>query len=166
MPETQLVDLSQELLKLFIWLHPFDKDGIIPMLQQLLFQDALSKNYTKQNLYGYIIKELIYRSLAILNMQVNARDIDVEFADPLPTNEQELANTIKLEIESGIISKQTGSEETGHDWADEQMRMASESQTTGAGIGSALMEEMRKLNSVGLVDNSPDMVSDAQPTAS
>ncbi len=41
--------------------------------------------------------------------------------------------------------------------------MASKNQTTGAGVESALMEEMRKLNSVGLVDHSPDMVNDGQP---
>lgn len=132
---------------------------------RLLFNDALSKNSIKQNMYKYLIKELIYRSLRIMNVQVEARNIDIEFSDPLPTNGQELAQTVKTEIESGIISKQTGSEETGHDWADEQARMEQEKQSTNAGIGNALADAMRQMDASNPMDAENTAVVNNAPAA-
>lgn len=108
-----------------------------------LFSDALSKNSTKQMLYGYGIKEIIYRSLAIMGVTIEPRNIDVKFKDPLPLNEKEITEMAKLQKESGFISSQTGSEETGHDWLQESVRMAAEKQSQAADLGAALARAMR-----------------------
>lgn len=109
-----------------------------------LFSDALSKNSIKQLLYGYGIKEIIYRSLAMLGHTVDPRNIDVKFEDPLPLNEKEIADMVKLQIESGTVSKQTGSEMEGHDWAVESKQMTTEKQSTAGDIGKMLADAARQ----------------------
>jgi hypothetical protein len=111
---------------------------------RVLFNDALAKNNTKQQLYEYGIKELVYRSLCLMGTVVNAKDIDVEFSNPLPENELENVQVVKTELEAGTISQQTGSEELGHDWEQEKLRMAEEKQSASGDLGALLAEAMRK----------------------
>ena len=117
---------------------------------RVLFSDAIQKNATKQILYGYGIKELIYRSLVIAGANVEARNINVEFVDPMPVNDLENANRIKTQIESGITSRQTGAEEMGYDWITEASRMASERAEQSASIGNALMDAIRATDAAEL----------------
>lgn len=115
---------------------------------RVLFGDALAKNSTKQMLYGYGLKELVYRSLYILGMQIPADSIDVKFADPLPVNTIEVAQQVKVELESGTISKQTGSETLGHDWEVEQERMSAEKQESAGDIGQQLADAVRRFDTI------------------
>lgn len=125
-----------------------------------LFSDALSKNSVKQLLYGYGLKEIIYRSLEMMGKAVNPEDIDVKFADPLPLNEREIADLVKLEIESGTISKQTGSEMEGHDWKTESKNMTAEKQSSNTGLGQALAEAMRNLDTQNQPVDNPQVVNE------
>jgi hypothetical protein len=108
-----------------------------------LFLDALAKNSTKQLLYGYGLKELIYRSLAILNVPVDAKAINVSFYDPMPENKIETAQEAKTENEAGFISHQTGSEMLGHDWETEQARLANEKKNSTTDLGTTVMDMLR-----------------------
>ncbi len=110
---------------------------------RVMFSDAMQKNATKQLLYGWGLKEIMYRSLALKGVTIDPRSINVDFVDPLPVNDLEGANRIKTEIESGIISKQTGSEELGYDWLEEAARMAAEKQTSQTDLGASLLAAMR-----------------------
>lgn len=125
-----------------------------------LFSDALSKNSIKQLLYGYGIKEIIYRSLVMMGHTVDPRNIDVKFGDPLPLNEKEIADMTKLEIESGTISKQTGSELNGHDWAVESARMTTEKQSTAGDIGKMLADAARQTDIQNQSLDNPQVVNE------
>jgi hypothetical protein len=119
---------------------------------RVLFSDAIQKNTTKQLLYGYGIKELIYRSLVLMGVTIDANIIDVDFQDPMPINDKENAERIKLELESGVISKQTASEQLGYDWEEQLAEMEKEKLTAGASLGAALLEAMRKQDSENPAD--------------
>ena len=113
---------------------------------KVLFNDAIAKNNTKQNLYEYGIKELVYRSLVVMGKQINARDVDVEFFDPLPINAQEMAQTTQLERESGFLSKQTAAEKNGIDWKTEQKRIAAEKEAEDINLGQTLLDAINKFD--------------------
>lgn len=113
---------------------------------KMLFNDAMSKNDIKKELYGYGLKELVYRSLVILQKSVLAKDVSVKFADPLPKNQNEIAQTTQIKLESGVISKQTGAERNDENWALEQTRMAEEKTGDDADLGQALMDAIEKAN--------------------
>jgi len=113
---------------------------------RVFFSDAIQKNNTKKLLYGYIIKELAYRTLLLMGYSVNAQDIDVRFSDPMPVNDLENASRIKTELESGIISRETAAKELGYEWADETLRMTAEKSSQGASVGQALLDAMRKMD--------------------
>jgi hypothetical protein len=108
-----------------------------------LFLDALAKNSTKQLLYGYGLKELIYRSLVILSVPVDAKAINVTFYDPMPENKTETAQEAKTENEAGFISHQTGSEMLGHDWETEKARLADEKKNSTTDLGTTVMDMLR-----------------------
>jgi hypothetical protein len=115
---------------------------------RVLFSDALAKNNTKQQLYEYGLKEIVYRSLALLNVKVNPQDIDIDFADPLPENMLEKVTMVTDEIGAGVLSMKTGSEELGHDWETEQANKQAEKQSASGELGTLLAEAMRKQNTV------------------
>jgi hypothetical protein len=57
----------------------------------------------------------------------------------LPINEQEVINTQKSELEIGIVSKQTISQERGRDYEQEQERMSNE-QANDTNIGAEILK--------------------------
>lgn len=120
---------------------------------RVLFSDAIQKNATKQLLYGYGIKELVYRSLVLLGVTIDANTIDVDFTDPMPVNDKENAERIKIELESGVISRQTASEQLGYDWAEQSAELAQEKAMAGASLGSALLAAMQKQDSENPADS-------------
>ena len=127
---------------------------------KVLFQDAIAKNTLKQGLYEYGIKELVYRSLIIMGKTVVAKDVDVKFADPLPINQQEVAQVAQIELESGIISKQRAAEKNGEDWETEQKRIAAEKAAEDSDLGQTLLDAINKFDN-GQTDQKQDG-SDAQ----
>lgn len=119
---------------------------------RVLFSDAIQKNETKQLLYGYGIKELVFRSLVLMGVTIDANTIDVDFTDPMPVNDKENAERIKLELESRIISRQTASEQLGYDWDEQLAEMEKEKQMASASLGQSLLAAMRKQDSENPAD--------------
>lgn len=104
---------------------------------RVLYQDAISKLEEKRGLYGEGIIEINHRLLAL----AGAPDTDggeVKWKDLLPTNETELSQAIKTDLELGLVSKQTASGLRGYTWADEEERMTGE-KVANDNLGAALL---------------------------
>lgn len=104
---------------------------------RVLYQDALSKLEEKRGLYGEGIVEINHRLLEL----AGAPDTDggeVVWKDLLPTNESELSQAIKTDLELGLVSKQTASGLRGYTWEDEEERMTGE-KAANDNIGAALL---------------------------
>ena len=104
---------------------------------RVLYQDALSKLEEKRGLYGEGIIEINHRLLEL----AGAPDTDggeVKWKDLLPTNESELSQAIKTDLELGLVSKQTASGLRGYTWGDEKERMTGE-KAANDNIGAALL---------------------------
>ena len=104
---------------------------------RVLYQDALSKLEEKRGLYGEGIVEINHRLLAL----AGAPDNDggkVEWPDVMPTNEMEVAQAIKTDLELGLVSKQTAAGIRGYSWIDEEPRIADE-RAASDNVGAALL---------------------------
>jgi hypothetical protein len=120
---------------------------------RVLFSDAIQKNATKQLLYGYGIKELVYRSLILMGVSIDPNTIDVDFQDPMPVNDKENSERVKLELESGVISKKTASEQLGYDWEEQAAELAEEKQASSASLGNSLLNAMREMDGENPADS-------------
>lgn len=87
-----------------------------------LMMDALSKLGTKRMLYGDGLTE-INRRLLSLNGVSEPKRSTIIWPNPLPEDEKDEADTIKVDLENGLVSHQTASEKRGYDWTTEQERM-------------------------------------------
>jgi len=135
--ESQAVDLSK--LK--------DKaNDLTNFALRVIFNDALEKNSTKQMEYGRGLKDLIYRSLIVLGKTVKAKDVTVQFEDPLPRNRQEIAQIAQMGVQGGWLSKESASLETGHAWAVEDERIQKEKASESIDVGNAVMDLINKTN--------------------
>jgi hypothetical protein len=104
---------------------------------RVLYQDSLSKNETKKQLYGDALLELNRRLLVIGNK--NADDEGhIEWPDPLPVNEQEEITGLTFDIQNGLASKETIAEERGYIWLNESEKIEAE-KSQGDNIGAALL---------------------------
>lgn len=94
---------------------------------RVLFKNELAKNATKQLLYGDLLLNVNNRLLRIHNYQGAESDPGkVIYGDALPENGKEEAEILKLEMDMGVVSKQTASKELGYDWESEQTRLTEE----------------------------------------
>jgi len=103
---------------------------------RVLYQDALAKNATKQQLYGDAILELNRRMLLLAGMQEDEGNI--EWPDPLPVNETEEIAGLKFDLENGLASKETASDNRGYNYENEQPKIEQE-KSQGDNIGAALL---------------------------
>lgn len=104
---------------------------------RVLYQDALSKLEEKRGLYAEGIIEINHRLLEL----AGAPDTDggkVAWPDVMPTNEMEVAQAIKTDLELGLVSKQTAAGIRGYVWEDEEPRIADE-KAASDNIGAALL---------------------------
>jgi hypothetical protein len=112
---------------------------------KVLYQDALARLHTKQELYGDAIIEL-NRRLSVLGGFEDGGG-KVIWPEILPVNEVDEINHLKSELELGIISKQSVAQELGIDWEAEQKRMADEQVAGNAennNIGAMLLKNFTK----------------------
>ena len=106
---------------------------------RVLFQEALWKMNIKRELFGDMLRELNHR-LLVVGGQANTDPGEIVWPDAvLPINEQEVINTQKVELEMGIVSKQTISQERGRDYEQEQERMSNE-QANDTNIGAEILK--------------------------
>jgi len=108
---------------------------------KVLYQDALSKIHSKRELYGDALIVLNSRLLEMNGMDNDAGEII--WPEVLPENGKELSEEIKLDMEMGLVDKQTASTIKGYDWEQVQERLATESQQT-EDIGTSILKAFNR----------------------
>jgi len=91
---------------------------------RVLYQDSINKVKTKQKLYGDAILEINRRLLIINGMDPDPGKII--WQDLLPVNGVEFSNELQMDIEMGILSKQTASGFKEYEWEQEKKRIDAE----------------------------------------
>ncbi len=104
---------------------------------RVLYQDALSKLEEKRGLYAEGIVEINHRLLELAGAG-NTDGGEVVWPDVMPTNEMEVSQAIKTDIDLGLVSKQTASGIRGYSWIDEEPRIADERMASD-NVGAALL---------------------------
>jgi hypothetical protein len=107
---------------------------------RILYSDALNKLNTKRLLYGDALLEIVRRLLVLNGMDDDPGEI--VWNDPLPENEGEHAEALRLDVQSGFVSVPTASERRGYIWETEQERMSqykNEQEANSDNIGAALL---------------------------
>lgn len=91
---------------------------------RLLYGAQLDAGYQKQVLYGRLLGEAAKRALAMMGFAVEK--VEAHWDDPLPQDRTEVVNAVNIENGLGFISKQTMTEELGHDPVQEAEQLAEE----------------------------------------
>lgn len=91
---------------------------------RVLFLDALNKLGQKRQTYGKALTLLLERCMELGDMA----DLTAvpNWTDPLPTDPREAAETLMIERDMGIVSKETAATERGRKWEQEKERIESE----------------------------------------
>lgn len=108
---------------------------------KVLYQDALNKIKTKQRLYGDALLELNRRLLVMAGLNPDPGDIIWKSA--IPENGKEESEEYQMDIDMGILSKQSAATMKGYDWEQEQERM-SEQETQNTNIGDLIMRNFER----------------------
>jgi hypothetical protein len=104
---------------------------------RVLFFDAMNKLGTKRQLYGDGLTELNRRLLVLGGKQADDPG-RVVWQDVLPVNELDQANTLQVDLNSGIVSKETAATKRGYDWKTEEVRISS-ARASADNVGAALL---------------------------
>ena len=91
---------------------------------RVLFLDALNKLGQKRQTYGKALTLLLERCLELGEMP--SLTAVPNWTDPLPTDPREAAETLMIERDMGIVSKETAATERGRKWEQEKERIDSE----------------------------------------
>lgn len=91
---------------------------------KVLYQDNTNMIATKRALFGEALETLIKDIQIMAQMQVIPAK--VIWPDFVPSNEVEETSAVKEKIAIGVMSKQTGADELGLDWVQEQERIDAE----------------------------------------
>jgi len=94
---------------------------------KILYHDLIDKTETKRRLYGDMLVELNRRLLEMLG-HGSENEVKIHWPQPLPESAKELAETGKLELDMGIVSRQTIAKKAGYDWETEQARRKEEAE--------------------------------------
>lgn len=113
---------------------------------ELMCRDFLDKLGTKRMLYGNAYTELNRRLLILGGYE--GEECTVNWADPLPVNEQEETTALQADMNMGLVSKQTASEMRGYDWQEESERMGTEQQNSN-NAGKLLIDNFLKTGENG-----------------
>lgn len=106
---------------------------------RVLFQEAIWKMNIKRELFGDMLRELNHR-LLVVGEQANTDPGEIVWPDAvLPVNIKEVIEEQKAELEMGIVSKQTISQERGRDYEQEQERISNE-QANNTNIGAEILK--------------------------
>jgi len=107
---------------------------------RVLFLDALNKLGQKRETYGKALVTLIERILALSGHE----DLTVvpKWCDSLPSDPREAVETMMLEIDSGILSRETAARERGRNWQLERERIKAEAKDAET-MGQKLMRALK-----------------------
>lgn len=104
---------------------------------KVLYNDALDKLSTKQNLFGEALLETVHRLLVIGGRPGDPGQI--KWSDSLPYNQTEQDDQDGFDLDRALASKETISVRRGYDYEQEQERIDQEKQAED-NIGSALLK--------------------------
>lgn len=100
---------------------------------RVLANDALSKLGEKRLSYGKALKQINNILLELGNYAM--RDTEVNWLQPLPEDSTEEVDRLKMEVvDMKTLSRETASEELGHDWEQEKPRIEQEQANMGAAV--------------------------------
>jgi hypothetical protein len=108
---------------------------------RVLYQDSLSKNETKKQLYGDALLELNRRLLLLAKM--TPEEGHIEWPEPLPNNTAEEIQGLTFDLQNGLVSKETVSEKRGYVYASEDEKIQKE-KSQGDNIGAALLSNFTR----------------------
>jgi hypothetical protein len=97
---------------------------------RVLYLDALNKLGQKRQTYGKAFQVLGERLLA-LGEGFEKLTIVPKWNDPLPSDPRELVETMMMEMDMGILSKETAAILRGRNWAEEQKRLKKDEEEGG-----------------------------------
>jgi len=104
---------------------------------RVLYQDSLSKNETKKQLYGDGLLELNRRLLLAKGLESDDEG-HIAWPDPLPVNQDEEIKALTFDIQNELASKETVSEKRGYIWENESEKIDIQ-KSKGDNIGAALL---------------------------
>jgi len=109
---------------------------------RVLYLDALNKLGQKRSTYGTAFKKL-GESLLFLsnNEEFENYTLVTHWSDPLPTDPRDQVETMMMEADLGILSKETAALIRGRDWQEEKRRLEEEMQD--GDLGEKLLSIMR-----------------------
>ena len=109
---------------------------------RVVYQDALAKNGTKQELMGEMLEDVNHRLLVLADIPHDGGGT-VIWPDPLPEDAVAESTALAQDINLGLVSKQTAALERGYDYEQEQERIQNE-KSQGENIGSQLLAAFNK----------------------
>lgn len=90
-----------------------------------VFLDMIAKNQLLRSVYGEAIQRTAQRILMLAGFP--AIRPDIIWPDPLPQDDTEAVNTLAIERNMSIVSRETASKKRGYDWDEELEQMNKES---------------------------------------
>jgi hypothetical protein len=106
---------------------------------KVLYADALDKLDTKRELYADGLARMNRYSLELMGKGAD-NTVALQWADPIPGNEKESAETEQVKLDIGVESKETAAGNLGLDWQQEQERMSEET-ADNEDLGTVLMRQ-------------------------
>lgn len=116
---------------------------------RILYGDLLEATQTKRNTYGALLGEINKRVLAMAGIaEYGSMVVKNVWQDPLPSNDKEQAETLKIDKEMGL-STATYLTRRGYDAEQEMEQRKADQEEQQARMGTALTDAMRNFDQGG-----------------
>jgi len=113
---------------------------------RILYGDLIETTQTKRNTYGALLSEINQRVLAVAGIaEYGSVTVANVWQDPLPSNDKEQAETLKIDKENGL-STETYLTRRGYDAEAEMERRKQDQEEQQAQMGTALTDAMRQFD--------------------
>ena len=119
---------------------------------RVLFLDALNKLGQKRQSYGPALVRLV-ESLFNLG-SFDGMTVDILWGDPLPSDPREAVETLTIEHDLGIVSKETAAQERGRNWMEEEQRISKEREEEES-VNTKFMRNMQRGDPNSMPTNMP-----------
>lgn len=116
---------------------------------RILYGDLLETTQTKRNTYGALLSEVNQRVLALANLaEYGSAIVKNVWQDPLPSNDKEQAETLKIDKEMGL-STETYLTRRGYDAEQEMEKRKADQEEQQATLAAAMTNSMRNFDQEG-----------------
>lgn len=113
---------------------------------RILYGDLLETTQTKRNTYGALLSEVNQRVLALGNLaEYGSVEIKNVWQDPLPSNDKEQAETLKIDKENGL-STETYLVRRGYDAEQEMEKRKADQAEQQATLAAAMTNAQRSFD--------------------